>query len=46
VSCARTTDPFAVWIVDSGGPKDTQVESGGANMLTLEGTLVPPGEYG
>jgi len=39
---------FAVWVVDSGGPKEAQVQScspGGANMPTWEGTLAPPGEY-
>jgi len=37
---------FAVWIVDSGGPKEAQVQSyspGGANVQTWEGTLAPPG---
>jgi len=40
------TDRFAVWVVDSGGPKEAQVQSyspRGAN--TWEGTLAPPGEY-
>jgi len=35
---------FSVWVVDSGGPKEAQVQSyspGGANV----GTLAPPGEY-
>jgi len=39
---------FAIWIVDSGGPKEAQVQScspGGANVPTLEVTLAPPGEY-
>jgi len=42
------TDWFAVWIVDSGGPKEAQVQSyspGGANVPTWEGTLAPPGGY-
>ena len=42
------TDWFAVWIVDSGGPKEAQVQSyspGGANVPTWEGTLTPPCEY-
>jgi len=42
-------DRFAVWIVDSGGPKEAQVQSylpGSANVPTWEGsTLAPPGEY-
>jgi len=41
-------DRFAVWVVDSGGPKEAQVQSyspGGAHMPTWEGTLAPPGEY-
>jgi len=42
------TDRFAVWVVDSGGPKEAQVQSylsGGADVLTREGLLAPPGEY-
>jgi len=42
------TDRFAVWIVDSGRPKEVQVQSYspcGANVPTLEGTLAPLGEY-
>jgi len=38
----------AVWVVDSGGSKEAQVQSyspGGANVPSLEGTLAPPGEY-
>jgi len=34
--------------VDSGGPKEAQVQSylpGGANVPTREGTLAPPGKY-
>jgi len=34
--------------VDSGGREEAQVQSyspGGANVLTWEGTLAPPGEY-
>jgi len=50
VSCARTAKPdrFAVWIVDSSGPKEAQVQScspGGADVPTWEGILAPPGEY-
>ena len=33
---------FAVWVVDSGGPKEAQVQSyspGGANVPTWDGTL-------
>jgi len=39
---------FAVWVVDSGGLKEVQVQpcsTGGANMPTWEGALAPPGEY-
>jgi len=42
------TNGFAVWIVDSGGSKEAQVQSyspGGAIVPTCEGTLAPPGEY-
>jgi len=42
------TDQFAIWVVDSGRPKEAQVKSylpGGANVPTWEGTLAPPGEY-
>jgi len=42
------TDRFAVWVVDSGGLKEAQVQSyspGGASAPTREGTLAPPGEY-
>ena len=42
------TDRFAIWVVDSGWPKEAQVQSyltGGANGPSWEGTLVPPGEY-
>jgi len=42
------TDRFAVWVVDSGGPKEAWVQSyspGGANVPTWEGTLALPGEY-
>jgi len=41
-------DLFAFCVVDSDGPKETQVQlysPGGANMPSLEGTFVPPGEY-
>jgi len=44
----RWTGRFAVWIVDSGGPKEAQVQSyspGGASVPTCEGTLALPGEY-
>ena len=40
------TDRFAVWVVDSGGPKEAQVQSyspGGANEPSWEGTLLLPG---
>jgi len=39
---------FAVWVVDSGGPKEARVQSyssGGATVPTWEGTMAPPGEY-
>jgi len=42
------TNRFAFCVVDSGGPKEVQVQSyspGGANVLTWEGTLAPPDEY-
>ena len=42
------TDRFAVWIVDSGGPKEAQVQSyspAATYVPTWEGTLAPPGEY-
>ena len=42
------TNRFAIWIVDSGGPKEARVQSyspGGANVPTWEGTLTPPDEY-
>jgi len=42
------TDRFAICVVDSGWPKEAQVQSyslGGANVPTWEGTLAPPGEY-
>jgi len=35
-------------VVDSGGPKEAQVQSylpGCANMHSWEGTLAPPGKY-
>jgi len=39
------TDRFAVWVVDSGGPKEAQVQwPGGANVPSCEGTLAPPDE--
>jgi len=42
------TDRFVVWIVDSGGPKEAQVQSyspGGANVPTWKGTLTLPGDF-
>jgi len=42
------TNWFAVWVVESGGPKEAQVQlysPGSANVLTWEGTLAPPGKY-
>jgi len=42
------TDRFAVWVVDSGEPKEAQFQSystGGADVPTYEGTMAPPGEY-
>jgi len=42
------TGRFAIWVVESCGPKEAEVQShspGGANVPTWEGTLVPPGEY-
>ena len=42
------TDRFAVWVVDSGGLEEAQVESyspGDANVLTWKGTFAPSGEY-
>jgi len=39
---------FAVWVMDSGGPKEAQLLSympGGANVPSMEGTLATPGEY-
>ena len=42
------TDRFALWVVDSGGPKEAQVQlysTGGAIVPTWEGTLSPAGEY-
>jgi len=41
-------DRFAVWVVNSGRPKEAQVQSycpGGANVPSWEGTLAPLGEY-
>jgi len=39
------TDRFAVWVVDSGGPKEAQVQwPRGANVPSCEGTLAPPDE--
>ena len=44
VSCAETAESidFTIWVVDSGGLKEVQVQSyspGGANMPTWEGTF-------
>jgi len=42
------TDRFTVWVVDSGGRKEAQLQYyslGGANVPSWEGTLAPPGEY-
>jgi len=39
------TDQFAVWVVDSGGPKEAEVTSyspGGASVRSWDGTLEPP----
>jgi len=46
VSCAETSE--AVWVVDSVGLKEAQVQSylpGGANVPSHVGTLAPPGKY-
>jgi len=43
-----SVDRFAVWVVDSGGPKEAQVQSyspGGANVPSHVDTLAPSGEY-
>ena len=50
VNCAKTAEPvdFAVWVVDSGWPKEAQVQSyspGGTSAPSWEGTLAPHGEY-
>jgi len=49
VSCAEPIKlPFGLWFVDSGGPKEAQVQSyspGSANVPSSEGTLAQPGEY-
>jgi len=49
VSCSKmANDRFAVWIVDSGGPKEATLQSyspGGANVPSWEGTVSQPGEY-
>jgi len=42
------TDRFAIWVVDSGGAKEAQVQwysLGGANVPSCEFTLAPPREY-
>jgi len=44
---SRRLEEDAVWVVDSGGLKEAQVESylpGGANVSSCEGILAPPGE--
>jgi len=41
------TDQFAVWVVDSSGPKDAQIQlysPGGANVPSWEDTLLSPVE--
>ena len=46
MSCAETVEPI-VWVVDSGGLKEPQVQKylpGGANVPTWQGILAPPGE--
>jgi len=46
VSCAEIAE--AVWVVDSLGLKEAQVQSylpGGANVPSHVGTLAPPGKY-
>jgi len=50
MSCAKngSTDQFAVWVVDSGGPKEAQVQPhspGGANVPSHVDILASPGEY-
>jgi len=48
VNCAETADRFTVWMVDSGGLKEAQVQSyspDGANVPSHVGTLAPPGKY-
>jgi len=43
-----STDRFAIWVMDLGGPKEAQIQSyspDGANVPTWKGTLTPPGEY-
>jgi len=50
VSCEKNgwTDRCSVWVVDSGGLKEAQVQSyllDGANVPSLEGTLAPPGTH-
>jgi len=45
---AEPIDLPAVWVVDSGGPKEAKLHShspGAANVSTWEVTLVPPGKY-
>ena len=44
MSCARTAERVDLPFVDSGGPKEAQVQSyspGGANVPTWKGTLAP-----
>ena len=43
-----SVDRFAVWVVDSGGPKEAQVQSyspGGANVPSHVSTLAASGEH-
>ena len=49
IACLRRrTDRFAVRVMDSGGPKEAQVQSyspGGANVPSPVGTFAQPGKY-
>ena len=51
MSCgAETAEPMDLpfWVVDSGGAKETQVQSyspGGANVPIWENSLASPGKY-
>ena len=54
-TCPRHSDVIClkwlnrpIWVVDSGRPKEAQVQSyspGGANVPSWKNTLAPPGEY-